>query len=104
MQAEADLAYWMMHPQEFGAAPQKFELAGRVEREFAGELGPFFVFKYREPREGGKLRLGVSGPFRADENPYESRATSFSRGKDGETPEELVDWYIGVRKAKKLST
>jgi hypothetical protein len=109
-QGEAQLAYWMMHPNELHDAPEKIELVETFTRQLGadGETGEFLVFRYKMAEGHWAARdgwiLGMAGPFLKDDVPYSGIAGGFSRvgDKHGEAdPNELVDWYIGmcVRKA-----
>lgn len=100
-EAEAELAYWMMHPNELQDPPEKIELVESLARELDGEEGRFFVFRYRMPPghwAGEEWLLGVAGPYRKHHVPY-SGLGAFSRSGDryGKVEAEaLVDWYVGM--------
>lgn len=106
-QAEGRLAYWMMHPNEEGAAPEEIEVVATVRRRFEEGEGAFHVLKYRMPEghwacKDGWL-VGLAGPYFEGDPPHVNCATAFSRCSDkyGETdPEELVDWYMGIQAQK----
>lgn len=101
-QAESQLAYWMMHPNELQGAPAAMVLEQTLQREVGGTTGTFYVFRYTMPPghwAGSDWILGLAGPFAPDDPPYGGRAAGFSRVNDvlGKvTPAELVDWYVGV--------
>jgi hypothetical protein len=105
-QAQAALAYWLLHPNELQAAPSALELVDRVEREVSQRNGTFCVFRYKMPAghwAGPEWLLGLAGPFFPDDRPYQRRAGAFSRAGDKATtisPSELVDWYIGILKGR----
>jgi hypothetical protein len=106
-QAEAALAYWLLHPNEFQDVPAEMALVERVAREVDGEAVAFYVFRFRMGEghwaaNSGWL-LGLAGPFIRRDVPYANPAGAFARGGDrfGETsPEELVDWFIGMVRRK----
>ena len=99
--AEAELTYWLMHPNELQAAPAEMELVETVSRQLEGKHGDFFVYRYRMAdghwaAAKGWL-LGVAGPFFVDDVPERVFAGAFSRCGDrhGEVrPSELVEWFI----------
>jgi hypothetical protein len=106
-QAEAALAYWLMHPNEEQDAPEAMEVVETVRREPGGEKADFFVFRFRmaqghwEANQG--WLLGVAGPLLENDVPYSGVTSAFARcgDKEGEVqPEELVDWYIGMFRKK----
>lgn len=105
-QAKARLAYWMMHPNELQNAPTEVETVECVSRQLGGETAEFVVLRYRMPEghwAGGDWLLGLAGPYFPDDPPYHNSAGGFSRASDrygAVSPEELVDWYVGVLKAK----
>lgn len=104
-QAEGQLAYWMMHPNELDDAPEKIELVESMKRPLDGpvEKGVFFVFRYKMKdghwaSKDGWL-LGLAGPYFESDVPYEGFAGAFSRCGDkfGEVqPSDLVDWYFDM--------
>jgi hypothetical protein len=104
-QADSQLAYWIMHPNELQEAPSEMETAAVVDRQLDGRPVQFYVLRYRM-REGHwageDWLLGVAGPFREGAEPY-SEATAFSRAGDKESstePGDLVDWYIEMMHRK----
>jgi hypothetical protein len=105
-QAEANLVYWMMHPNELQDSPEQIELIESVTRKIEGGICRFYVFRYKMPEShwaGNDWLLGLSGPFTDNEPPYSGSAGAFSRCKDkhGELdPCELVDWFVGMVGAK----
>jgi hypothetical protein len=106
-QAESNLTYWMIHPNELQDPPEKMELMEVVDRTCGGKPGKFFIFKYKMPEKhwAGKdgWILGIAGPFFRDEKPYEIRRGAFSRINDHEgkiTPTQLADWYFGMLQQK----
>jgi hypothetical protein len=106
-QREAKLAYWMMHPNELQAAPEQMELIEKVTRTIDEKQMVFFVYRYRMPAghwAGDAWLLGLAGPFGSEEMPYEGGAGAFSRCNDKHgvtSPTELVDWFIGIARAKR---
>jgi hypothetical protein len=107
-QAEATLVYWMLHPNELRAAPSAIEPLESMGRTISGKPATFYVFRYRMPEghwAGSNWLLGLSGPFFAEDKPYEAAAGGFSRAGDvvGKiAPAELVDWYIGILRQQGL--
>jgi hypothetical protein len=105
-QAESVLIYWMLHPNELQAAPAGIQLEAKLQREFIGKQGDFYVFRFRMPSghwAGPEWQLGLAGPFFPDDRPYQGVAGGFSRAGDvlGKvSPTELVDWYISMLKGK----
>lgn len=104
-QAEAKLALWMMHPNELQDVPEKMEPAATVVREVGGETCRFYVFRYRMAPghwHGEDWEIAVSGPFVNHEPPYSDLPGAFSRfDKYNEvSPEELVDWFLGMARGK----
>lgn len=106
MEAMAQLAYWMMHPNEFKEAPAQIEVLTKHNRVVASESLDFYVLRFKMPEghwAGTEWLLGLVGPFGDADLPYEGRAGAFSRGDDiaGKTGhDELVDWYISMCQAK----
>jgi hypothetical protein len=106
-QAESQLAYWLMHPNEAGDAPEELQPVEVVTRPLRHGPHRFHVLRYRMPAghwaaEDGWL-LGIVGPFADGDAPYVGPAGAFSRmdDKHGQTqPAELVDWYISLWKQK----
>jgi len=101
--AEAELAYWLMSPIELGEAPELIEQVEPVVRPLDGDPCQFLVLRYRMPNAhpaatNGWL-LGLAGPFRVDDCPFESDAIGYSRGdRVGEvSPAALVDQFIDLR-------
>jgi hypothetical protein len=105
-EAEANLARWMMHPNELQDPPEAIELVETVRRTLEGREGRFLVFRYRMPKghwAGEGWLLGFSGPHFADIAPYDALTGAFSRCSDkhGEIqPAEIVDWYIDLVERK----
>lgn len=101
-QAVAQLAYWMMHPNEFGAVAAQFEVAEVVARSIGGSDAEFFVIKFRMPLghwAGPDWLLGVAGPYFQEDTPFGGPAGAFSRAGDkaGTTsPLDLVNWFVGL--------
>ena len=105
-QAEAILAYWLMHPNELQAAPTLLEPVVSVSRPLNGRTAQFHVLRYQMPPghwAGTEWLLGLAGPFFPDDPPYEGPAGGFSRAGDRYgvvSPESLVDWYVGMLQQK----
>jgi len=106
-QGESALAYWMMHPNELQAAPEKIELVETIKRLLDGREAEFHVFRFRMPAGHWAAKddweLGLAGPMAAGAEPYTEMPGAFSRGGDidGKTkPAELVDWYIDMLRQK----
>jgi hypothetical protein len=101
-QAEALLAYWMMHPNELQEAPEEMQPEEVVRRKIDGQDAEFHVLRYRmRPGHwaGADWLLGVAGPFFDGDPPFSGRASAFARVSDtaGSTKaSELVDWYVGM--------
>jgi hypothetical protein len=101
-QAEGALVYWMLHPNELQASPEKLEHVEKVVRTLDGQTANFYVMRYKMPAghwaaDDGWM-LGLAGPFFANEPPYSGVAGAFSRcDKDGHVrPAEFVDWFIDM--------
>jgi hypothetical protein len=47
LQAEAQLAYWMMHPNELKEAPEAIEFVESIRRPTQQEYLEFLFFRYR---------------------------------------------------------
>ena len=102
-EAASTLAYWLMHPNELQAPPERMELVETVNTAVFGKTGQFFVFRYAMPEghwahSSGWL-LGLAGPYFDGDPVYENRAGAFSRAGDvfGKVdPHELVRWYAGI--------
>ena len=106
-QARAELAYWLMHPNELQDPPEKIELVEKIQRTFNDREGEYFVLRYKMPEghwaEKEGWLVGLSGPFFGDEKPYQGTAAAFSRFEDkyGDVkPAELVDWYVNLMQKK----
>lgn len=101
-QAEAHLAYWMMHPNEFGDPPAEIAAEAIVHRNIGEHEAAFHVLRFRMPDghwAGRDWLLGLAGPFFAGDPPFGGPAGAFSRSGDkaGSTaPDELVDWFLRV--------
>ncbi|HVJ79546.1 MAG TPA: hypothetical protein VNC50_00640 [Planctomycetia bacterium] len=105
-QGEGLLAYWMLHPNEFGEAPAAIELVEEVARVVNEKPAKFFVYRFRLPAghwaEGEGWLLGFAGPFFAEDEPYSPDASGFARASDGEgkvTPSALIDGWLRTIKA-----
>jgi len=106
-QGEAQLAYWMMHPNELQDPPEQIELIETCPREIDGKQVDFLVFRFKMERghwAGDDWLLGLAGPFFKNDVPYSGIASAFSRCDDkyGEVqPAELVDWFTEMVQGKK---
>jgi hypothetical protein len=109
-EGESALAYWLMHPNELQGAPEEIQLVETVRTTVDGLGADFHVYRYRMPQghwaaKDGWL-LGLAGPMRSGSEPYAEMPGAFSRAGDADgkvTPAELVDWYVGMLKAKGLA-
>lgn len=105
-QAKAKLAYWMMHPNELGAAPAEMAIVDSFERTLQRTPARFVVVRYRMPDghwAGADWILGLAGPFVEGERPFLNSAAGFSRASDRQgslEPAALVDWYVKLLEAK----
>lgn len=110
-QGESALAYWMMHPNELGDAPDKMELLETIRRSVGeGREVEFHVYRYKmaeghwAAKEG--WLLGLAGPMRNEAEPYTEMPGAFSRVGDVDgtiKPSELVEWYAGILQRKGIS-
>jgi len=98
-QAEAELAYWLCHPNELDDPPDEIEVVREIEKSVDGNTLRLFVLRFRmnEPHWSAKngWELGVAGPYVNGVPPY-SGAGAFSRFRKEEdtSPEEEADWYM----------
>jgi hypothetical protein len=105
-QAEANLVYWMLHPNELQEAPQAIDLVETVTRDIEDQTCRFYVFRYQMPHghwAGEDWLLGLAGPYVDNTPPYAGLAGAFSRCTDkyGEVqPGELVDWFVDMVQRK----
>jgi hypothetical protein len=106
-QGESALAYWMMHPNEFQAAPERIEWVETIKRRIDDQEAEFHVFRFRMPAghwaAKDEWELGLTGPMPSGAEPYAEMPGAFSRGGDIEgkvKPAELVDWYIDMLRQK----
>lgn len=87
--AETAMVYWLLHPNELGQSPDHIKFLKKVQREYQlkgrEEKEPldYYVFQFRmdEPHwaaEFGSV-LGVTGPYVAESEPYDSAPATFSR-------------------------
>lgn len=110
-QAEAVLAYWLLHPNELAAVPETIEQVEAVRRNLEGVDAAFHVLRFRMPQGHWAAKddwlLGVAGPFLDGEEPYSGLAGAFSRSGDrlGDVaPTELVDWFLAMATRKNRPT
>jgi hypothetical protein len=94
--AEADLVYWLAHPNELGQAPDEIELMGTVRRTTGSKTGEFYVFRFRtQPPHwaapDGWL-AGIAGPYETGAPLATMVSGTFSRLEsfDGRTLEDHV--------------
>lgn len=96
--AEADMVYWLLHPNELGSAPDEIELMTRVKRREEGVEIEYFVYRYRmhEPHWAAAdgWTVGISGPYLEGSPLYSWAPGTFSTFEkyDSKTPDEHVDW------------
>ena len=96
--AEADLAYWLLHPNELGSAPDFIELMTKVIRQYEGATLEYFVFRYKmnEPHWAAKdgWMVGISGPYTEGSRLYSWAPGTFSTFEqyESKTPDDHVDW------------
>jgi hypothetical protein len=80
--AESDLARWLMHPNELGAAPAEMELVRRLAILGEGRSGSVFLFRFRaEPSNFAWKRgwmAGVAGPYWDDDESPDFASGTFS--------------------------
>ncbi len=100
-QAQAALAYWLMHPNEMGDPPEKIEHLQELTRDLKGEPVQFHLFRYRMPEEHWAAedgwRLGIVGPMKSDISAYAEPIPAFSRQGDIEGQvdvEALAEAYL----------
>lgn len=99
-QGQAQLAYWLLHPNELQDDPEAIEYTETIRRELDGEPAEFYIYKYKMKAghwadKDGWL-LGFAGPYFKASIPYEPTG-AFSKAGDrfGEArADELVDWFI----------
>lgn len=105
-QAEAALAYWMMHPNELQDPPEQIEHLAAITRELNGEDAVFHVFRYRMAEghwAGEDWLLGLAGPVDENAEPYTVLPSAFSRCSDIEgeiSAADLVEWWVDLVKKK----
>lgn len=95
--AEADLAYWLAHPNELRNAPDEMELAQVVTLPAEDTTVEYYLFRFRTrpPHWAAKKgwMVGVSGPYLKDPDaPLADPSGTFSELEpfDARTPEEHV--------------
>jgi len=80
--AESDLARWLMHPNELGAAPAEMELVRRLAVQGEGRSGSVCLFRFRAgPSNFASNRgwmAGVAGPYWDDDKSPRSASWTFS--------------------------
>ena len=106
--AESDLAHWLMHPNELGAAPSGMELIRGITIQEEEKRGTVFLFRFRaEPSTWASERgwmAGVAGPYWDNVGPPHSAAWTFSELTpfDEMTVDQHVDFLRAAWKKKGL--
>ena len=83
--AEADMVFWLSHPNELETPPDEIELAGKVSKRFPNLPTNlhYFVFKFRvdPPHWAAKngWMAGVAGPYNLKTKPMPGGSGTFSR-------------------------
>lgn len=94
--AEGDLVYWLLHPNELGAAPDYMELMASVPAPPPDASLTYFVFRFRmqPPHWAAKSghMAGIAGPYDTSGEPVPHAAGTFSRFEayDSRTANEHV--------------
>jgi hypothetical protein len=93
--AEADLAAWLVHPNELGSPPDEMELVTKVRAPAADTRFFVFRFRMRPPHWAAKdgWLAGVAGPYDLSQDPRPYAPGTFSRFEsfDSRTPEQHVE-------------
>jgi hypothetical protein len=106
--AESDLARWLMHPNELGAAPSNMELIRGIAIHEEEKSGSVFLFRFRtDPSHWASERgwmAGVAGPYWDSGEPPHSAARTFSEliPFNQLTVEQHVDFLREALKKKGL--
>lgn len=94
--AEGDLVYWLLHPNELGAAPDYMELMATVPAPPPDASLTYFVFRFRmQPphwaAQDGHM-AGIAGPYDTSGDPAPHASGTFSRFEayDSRTANEHV--------------
>jgi hypothetical protein len=96
--AEADLSYWLLHPNELDSEPDALELMATLKREYKDMPLEYYIFRYRmlEPHWAAAdgWMVGIAGPYLEDSRLYCWAPGTFSTFEkyDSKTPGEHVDW------------
>ena len=92
--AEADLAYWLLHPNELGSAPDIIELMTKLHRRYEGKKLEYIVFRYKmdEPHWAAKdgWMVGISGPYVEGSRLYSWAPGTFSTFEKYDSKGELI--------------
>lgn len=105
--AEASLVYWLLHPNELAARPEKIKFAKKVEIPYEikekEELLNFYVFKWKEFKNDEVYTVGIAGPYLDSSNIYDFVPGSYSTFEafDSQSPEEHANWVHEMLKKKK---
>ncbi len=97
--AEAQLTFWLMHPNELGVRPIELELGAMVTRSQDSVDYKFVVYKFKwsisQKDKRDTWTVGVVGPFDESRDPYK-QGTPFSTfmNYENQSPEKHVDWFI----------
>ncbi len=109
-QAESSLCYWMMHPNELQDPPEVIEFIKTLTKNINNKEERFHFFKYKMQKDHWAIAdwlIGFVGPIEVIEEPYQFTQNAFSRADDvyGKiTCEEILEWWIGIMKAKGMVT
>lgn len=66
---EGALAYWLLHPNEYGKVPRKIEYVSKIEKRFNNKPIEYFVYKFFD-EDDKQWKVGVAGPFQQNQEPY----------------------------------
>jgi hypothetical protein len=106
--AESDLACWLMHPSELGAAPSHMELIRGIAIQEEEKSGSVFLFRFRTDTShwaaGNGWMAGVAGPYwdNTELPGFASRTFSELTPFDKLTVEQHVDFLREALKKKGL--
>lgn len=97
-QAVAQMAYWLMHPNELACPPAEIQPVKIFDLEIKGRTAAFVVLRFRAPAGHSNAdigwMMGVAGPYFPDTRPYSCGCFSDFEPQGRKTHEELVHWYI----------
>jgi hypothetical protein len=106
--AESDLARWLMHPNELGAAPSDMELVRGIDVREQEKSGRVFLFRFRADASNWASNhgwmAGVAGPYWDNAEPLGTASGTFSEliPFDSLTAEQHVDVLRQALKKKGL--